>query len=566
MQYSLDQAFTKGIEFHKIGMFDKADYFYKKALKIEPNHGYANHNSGTLCLDIGNIKEALFFFQTALKTNPNDIQFWISYIDVLIRSKNYVEADKFFKRAKELGANGKNFEDLEIKLLEVNSTDFNSNKIKNEGDPSKEKLKHIYEHFHNKNYRASLEGASNLLDNFPNSILLYNLIGTLFHKLKMFEDALANYRIAIKLSPVIPEILINLGNVHRDLKNFDEALICFRDALELKPNISEAFNSIGLTYKEKNDFNLSIVNFNKAIKLEPNNYMFHNNLGELLTLMGEVDKAFQSYQKSMLIYPNFDQAIMISEFLLKEKKDAKNALKFLENVLIEKPMDVRANAYKYITLRGLGRFSDAEKLVDFSKLVYQDNFKNYTNQKISDFNYKLLSALELHPRRMEELDERGWAIRGGTVIRKLFTNPEPIIKTFEILLRRTIDKRINDLVINSNNPFLIKKPKHYKLNCWANFLKAGDYQSNHIHNLGWMSGVYYVDLPELENENVENEGFIEFNRAGYGLPHFGKEEGIKLIKPETGMIIFFPSYVWHGTIPFSGSKNRVSISFDISFS
>ena len=48
---------------------------YKKALKIEPNHGYANHNSGILYLDIGNIKGSLFFFQTALKTNPNDEQF-----------------------------------------------------------------------------------------------------------------------------------------------------------------------------------------------------------------------------------------------------------------------------------------------------------------------------------------------------------------------------------------------------------------------------------------------------------------------------------------------------------
>jgi hypothetical protein len=29
------------------------------------------------------------------------------------------------------------------------------------------------------------------------------------------------------------------------------------------------------------------------------------------------------------------------------------------------------------------------------------------------------------------------------------------------------------------------------------------------------------------------------------------------------MYILFPSYVWHGTIPYSGKYNRVSISFDI---
>ena len=111
----------------------------------------------------------------------------------------------------------------------------------------------------------------------------------------------------------------------------------------------------------------------------------------------------------------------------------------------------------------------------------------------------------------------------------------------------------------------MKKPQNYKLECWVNFLESGDYQSNHIHNLGWMSGVYYVDPPEFKNENSINEGYIEFNRAGYDLPHFGEDKDIELIKPENGMIIFFPSYVWHGTIPFTENKSRVSISFDISF-
>ena len=68
-----------------------------------------------------------------------------------------------------------------------------------------------------------------------------------------------------------------------------------------------------------------------------------------------------------------------------------------------------------------------------------------------------------------------------------------------------------------------------------------------------------------EERNNENAGWIEFNRSGYNLPHFGNDKGIQKIKPKKGMFILFPSYVWHGTIPFSGSKNRVSISFDIMF-
>ena len=111
----------------------------------------------------------------------------------------------------------------------------------------------------------------------------------------------------------------------------------------------------------------------------------------------------------------------------------------------------------------------------------------------------------------------------------------------------------------------MKKPSSYSLNCWANVLETGDYQANHIHNEGWMSGVYYVSIPSIEAEVAENAGWIIFNRAGYDLPHFGGEYGIKTIRPVPGMLILFPSYVWHGTIPFSGTKSRVSISFDVQF-
>ena len=60
----------------------------------------------------------------------------------------------------------------------------------------------------------------------------------------------------------------------------------------------------------------------------------------------------------------------------------------------------------------------------------------------------------------------------------------------------------------------------------------------HIHNNGWLSGVYYLDEPKVEKDK-ENAGWIEFNRSGYNLPHFGGEKEIKLIKPETVRLLLF---------------------------
>ena len=104
MQYSIDQAFNKGIEFHKAGLFSNADYFYKFVLKKKPDHPYANHNQGVLCLDMGKVKDSLKFLQSALQTSPNEFQFWASYIEALIQSNQITLANKFYNRALELGA------------------------------------------------------------------------------------------------------------------------------------------------------------------------------------------------------------------------------------------------------------------------------------------------------------------------------------------------------------------------------------------------------------------------------------------------------------------------------
>jgi len=43
----------------------------------------------------------------------------------------------------------------------------------------------------------------------------------------------------------------------------------------------------------------------------------------------------------------------------------------------------------------------------------------------------------------------------------------------------------------------------------------------------------------------------------------GGEDCIERIEPKPGTIVMFPSYVWHGTIPFNSPDNRISVAFDI---
>ena len=100
MELTLDQALQKGVEAHKAGKVQEADRYYTAILKANPKHPDANHNMGILAIGVGKVETALPFFKTALDANPSIAQFWISYIDALIKADRITDAKAVLIRPK----------------------------------------------------------------------------------------------------------------------------------------------------------------------------------------------------------------------------------------------------------------------------------------------------------------------------------------------------------------------------------------------------------------------------------------------------------------------------------
>src|SRR5690606_37643835 len=58
-----------------------------------------------------------------------------------------------------------------------------------------------------------------------------------------------------------------------------------------------------------------------------------------------------------------------------------------------------------------------------------------------------------------------------------------------------------------------------------------------------------------------HEGWIRFGQPG--LPTRPPLEAEHFIEPKPGMLVLFPSYMWHGTVPFGGDKRRLTFAFDL---
>jgi tetratricopeptide (TPR) repeat protein len=95
---------------------------------------------------------------------------------------------------------------------------------------------------------------------------------------------------------------------------------------------------------------------------------------------------------------------------------------------------------------------------------------------------------------------------------------------------------------------------------WSVRLRTSGHHRSHVHPRGWISSACYVELPECMNQAATDEGILTFGQPSLRTtPSLSAEYSVR---PEVGMLVLFPSYFWHGTLPFSSNQPRLTVAFD----
>ena len=164
MELTVDQALQKGVEAHKAGNVQEADRYYTAILKSNPEHPDANHNMGVLAVGVGKVNEALPFFKKALEVNPNIDQFWLSYIDALIKLDRMDDAKTVLDQAKNKGVRGDTFENLKKQLTSPKSQIICETK-----DPPQDQLQALRNLYKKGKIEQTLKQTEALAKNFPDA-------------------------------------------------------------------------------------------------------------------------------------------------------------------------------------------------------------------------------------------------------------------------------------------------------------------------------------------------------------------------------------------------------------
>ena len=570
MELTTEQALQQGVAAHKKGQVEEAERLYKAILNSQPAQPDANHNLGVLLVSINKTDAALPLFKVAVETNSKVDQFWLSYIDALIKAKQVENAKQVLEQAKNQGVAGDKLDILKTQLNSLNTTGnvYSAN-------PPQKLLSRLLEHYQSGRLGDAEILALSITRDFPNHNFSWMILAAVFKAIGRNTEALNANQTAVELSPQDAEAHSNLGVTLQELGRLNEAEVSLRQAIVLKPNYPEAHNNLGNALKEQGRLDEAEASYRQAIVLKPGYANAHSNLGATLQELGRLDEAEARYIQAIALKPNYAEAYSNLGVTLQELGRLEEAEESLKQAIMLKPDFALAHygltkvlynmSYKDSALESIKKANVIDpKSKDFSLLLSvlqarkarentAEGVKNTITSdcliipasKILELNRSVEQELitYLYSRKLLDLDKEKDPSFGDTRGSKydLFEDNHPRIQKLEIDLHSILSKAFNSDIFIKDSFFSIfgagggtTRHQHVDKN---------DKDSTFSLAKQKYALVYYLSVGD---QDCTEPGFLKFYEPS--------EE----ILPKKGLITIFPAERYHSSF-YNGKKDRVIV-------
>ncbi|MCZ6912500.1 MAG: TIGR02466 family protein [Proteobacteria bacterium] len=396
----------------------------------------------------------------------------------------------------------------------------------------------------------------------------YHNLGIVYESLKNYDAAIQCNMRAVHLRPDSFASRFSLANDYRLAGRLDEAIGEYRNVLTLRPDDAEVYSNLGAALGALGRSQEAVDSLRKALEIKPDQSDMHSNLGMALHSLGNLQEAENNYRRALELNPDFLTAWgNLAEILLERGRPDEALAAARETLRVDSSNQV-AFALIAIACNELDETGERDRILDFSLASAIDieppqartaGGNDDKNDALHFFNTELARHTLSHPSLVFE--PTGKSTRKGRQSGELLVEPKGPVAHLEKQIRAAVKEYIARIPGDTDHPFLSRKPEHWQLSAWVTILNREGHQLPHIHPAAWLSGVYYVQVPE-QNSAQENAGWIELGRAPEHLRK-GKPMPMKYLEPVPGRMYLFPSYFYHSTVPFGGDRPRISIAFDV---
>lgn len=421
--------------------------------------------------------------------------------------------------------------------------------------------------------------------------------GTVLSGLRRHDEAQAALEQAYQLRPDSYEAALALGNVLRDAQRHEMALNAYWRAVQLRPVDGEAHEQINRLawstgrrdlYLRSFDFarqavgpqvvlllmeaafHMRMEQFAKAEDLlwraramAPGRSDISGMLARSLAWQGKFEEAYAFFEKAIDGEPLASMHRCELGFALLRDHQAAQARDVFDKARLIDPSNQLLLAGLTVSLRQLGD-SRYQRLVDPERYVRVYDIRPPSGfAGAHAFNEALARELDsLHTTRFQPIDQ---TLRGGTqTLGQLFDAPTPLIVEVRHAIAEAVQNYVRQLPDDAAHPMRERAAAGAGdfsfIGSWSCRLSSRGFHTNHVHPMGWISSAYYVRLPGGIDDEVQRQGWLRFGESNMVLNEHDSAD--RYVKPEVGRLVLFPSFYWHGTVPFSDDHDRLSIAFD----
>lgn len=420
----------------------------------------------------------------------------------------------------------------------------------------------------------------------PEFTAAHNELGLMLITLGRRLEAIAALRRAAELEPADADVRVNLGNAHHSQGELETAEGIYRQALGLDPNHVRGLISLGNLLYQMRRMPEALEALARAAALAPVNSGAHHFLGKALRESGRVDEALVSFQRAITLDGGNAEAHEDLGLTLKNLGRCEEAMTAL-----------RAAGRDYaraMALECLLRLGRHDEFFDHFHAHREEEAVNLHSASLSAYAAYHLGRPDPHPfcpgpleqvrvvncytgsgadaQFLQDLIAEAktlpamWEPRGITTRRgyqtggNIFDHGLPAIARLQRDMMEQM-QRYRSSLMPSNMTMVTRWPANGRLHGWFVRLLTGGHQYYHNHPYGWATGCLYLQLPR---NAPPGEGAIEFGLESGGYPSLSdKPLPTRQHFPAAGQVAFFPSSLYHRTIPFSSDEERMCIAFDL---
>ena len=431
------------------------------------------------------------------------------------------------------------------------------------------------------------------LESTPEDVIAVHALAVALNALEQPGEALVHARQSVGQRPKSAAFHYTLARSLIGLQRFEEAEQALQACVRLEPRRAEAHDRLAqLVWMRSGDIEASTQALDQALERHAQDDALWATKAALLQEAGNPQAALACLRER-LARPGSHPNLLLRAGLAALEFDAAAALGFAERALESQPGDATASKLLCAACLGVGAVDRAlaqtSSLLD---IVPDDQYVIAMHctalrllgdpryQSLCDYEQMVMSMPLQPPAGWRDLDgflrdvatqlgalhnPRGHrllyqSLRHGTeTTQDLSRSPDPVLQA----LFRSFEAPIEHYrarIGAGTGPLRRRNHGGFRYNgAWSVRLHSGGFHLSHVHPRGWISSACYVQLPDNLAAGTD-AGDLSFGAPGLlTVPSLGADYSVR---PRPGLLVLFPSYFWHGTVPFQSETPRLTVAFD----